>query len=126
MLQIAPFARSLGVDTLGLSPLRTVPHDGLEQLVADSPGYHVSSSGFVYSDAISRERLRQIRRKIWRRFYTVRHMTRLSWKFLRGGIFTPGMFARVLLAGARGEVARRRRRRARARRRVAEHTVAAN
>lgn len=117
MLEIAPFAHKLGVDTLGLSPLRTHPHDGLSQLVAETPGYHVSSSGFVYSDEISRERLREIRRKVWRRFYTPGHMLRLAWKFLRGGVFTPRMLLRVLLAAGRGELARRRRRRERRRQR---------
>ena len=48
MLQVASFARELGVDTLGLSRLRTNPHDGLAELVAASPGYHVSPEGFVY------------------------------------------------------------------------------
>jgi radical SAM superfamily enzyme YgiQ (UPF0313 family) len=120
MLEIAPFARSLGVDTVGLSPLRTVPHDGLKQLVADSPGYHISKSGFVYSDDISRDRLREIRRMVWRRFYTAGHMMRLVWKFLRGGVLTPRIFVRLLWAGARGELARRRRRRAKRRRRARE------
>jgi radical SAM superfamily enzyme YgiQ (UPF0313 family) len=117
MLQIAPFARRLGVDTLGLSPLRTMPHDGLRQLVAESPGHHVSSEGFVYSDHTSRARLRDIRRIIWHRFYTPGHMLRLSWKLLRGGTFTLGIFARVLLAGARGEMHRRKHKRERRRRR---------
>ena len=68
MLAIAPFARRLGLDTVGLSALRTVPFDGLRQLVTDTPGYHISSEGFVYSDLISREQLRDIQRAIWRRF----------------------------------------------------------
>jgi radical SAM superfamily enzyme YgiQ (UPF0313 family) len=121
MLEIASFARQLGVDTLGLSPLRTMPHDGLKQLVAESPGYHISSSGFVYSDEISRDQLRDVRRAIWRRFYTPGHMLGLGWKFLRGRIVSLGTLARLLLAAARGEWARRKRKQARRKRRAHPH-----
>lgn len=102
MLEIAPFARSLGLDTVGLSPLRTVPYDGLRDLVAANPGYHVSGRGFVYSDAISREDLRRIRRQIWRRFYTPAHAMGLGWKLLRGGMIPWTRLPRLLFAGARG------------------------
>jgi radical SAM superfamily enzyme YgiQ (UPF0313 family) len=109
MLAIAPFARRVGVDTLGLSALRTVPFDGLRQLVAESPGYHVSSDGQVYSDGISRDKLREIRRAIWRRFYTPGHLLRLAWKVLRGRLVTPGLLVRLAIAGVKGGWARRRR-----------------
>jgi radical SAM superfamily enzyme YgiQ (UPF0313 family) len=118
MLAIAPFARRLGLDTLGLSPLRSVPHDGIRKLVADTPGYHLSPEGFVYSDEVSEKRLRAVRRLIWRKFYTPWHVARLAWKALSGGAVTPGMLARVTLAAVRGEFARRRRRRERERRRL--------
>ena len=111
MLEIAPFARRLGLDTIALSPLRTVPHDGLRQLVADSPGYHVSPKGFVYSDAVSLHDLRRIRRAIWRRFYTPAHMLHLLWKSTRNGIFTPKTAARLVLASVRGWLLRRKHRR---------------
>ena len=111
MREIAPFARRVGLDTLGLSPLRSVPHDGLRKLVAESTSYHVSPEGFVYSDQISRERLREIRRLIWRRFYTPAHILGLAWKILSGGLVTPGLIARLLLAGIRGDRARRARKR---------------
>jgi anaerobic magnesium-protoporphyrin IX monomethyl ester cyclase len=113
MLAIAPFARRVGLDTLGLSALRTVPFDGLRQLVADSPGYHVSGKGFVYSEQISRKRLQQIRRIIWRRFYSPGHVLRLAWKLLRGRLVTPGLLARLLVGGIKGGLARRRRKRQR-------------
>jgi len=113
MLAIAPFARRVGLDTLGLSVLRTVPFDGLRQLVADSPGYHVSSKGFVYSDQISRDRLGKIRRAIWRRFYSPGHVLRLAWKLLRGRLVTPALLAWLLVVGIKGGLARRRRKRER-------------
>jgi anaerobic magnesium-protoporphyrin IX monomethyl ester cyclase len=111
MLSIAPFARRLGLDTVGLSALRTVPFDGLRQLVADTPGYRISSEGFVYSDLISREKRRDIQRAIWRRFYSPGHVLRLAWKLLRGRMVTPALLARLLVAGVKGRLARRRRKR---------------
>ena len=112
MLQTVPFARELGVDTLGLSRLRTNPHDGLTELVAQSPGYHVTPEGFVYSDAVSAERIREIRRIIARRFYSPGHMARLAWKCARGGILGPGLILRLAWIGLRATAARRRRKRA--------------
>jgi len=116
ILEIGPYARKLRIDTIGLSPLRTMPHDGLRSLVDETPGYHISSSGFVYSDDISREQLEDLRRTIWRTFYTPGHILGLGWKLVRGGILTPGLLVRVALAGARGGMIRRQRRRARRRR----------
>ena len=107
MLAIAPFARRLGLDTLGLSPLRSVPHDGLRKLVADTSGYHVSPEGFVYSDEFSQQRLREIQRLIGRRFYTPAHVARLVWKVLSRGIVPPGILARLAMAGAASRVRRR-------------------
>ncbi len=111
ILEIAPYARKLGVDTIGLSPLRTMPHDGLRDLVGATPGYHISSSGFVYSDGISRERLKELRRTISRNFYTPGHILALGWKLIRGRILTPSLLVRVAIAGVRGEIARRKHKR---------------
>jgi radical SAM superfamily enzyme YgiQ (UPF0313 family) len=113
MLAIAPFARRLGLDTVGLSALRTVPFDGLRQLVAETPGYHVSREGFVYSDRIPRDKLRDIRRAIWRRFYSPGHVLGLAWKLLRGRLVAPSLLARLLVAGIKGGLAKRRRKRQR-------------
>lgn len=111
MLAIAPFAKRLGLDTLGLSTLRTVPFDGLRQLVADNSGYHVSRKGFVYSDQISRDKLQKIRRAIWRRFYSSGHMLRMVCKLLRGQLVTPSLLAHLLVVGIKGALAKRRRKR---------------
>jgi len=85
ILAIAPFARELGVDTLGLSPLRSVPYDGLAELVARTPGYRLDAEGRIDSEAIPRRRLNELRRLIWRRFYTPGHVLRLVGKGFRGG-----------------------------------------
>ncbi|MHC4943046.1 MAG: B12-binding domain-containing radical SAM protein [Planctomycetota bacterium] len=92
ILEIAPFARRIGVDTLSLSPIRTVPYDGMADLIARNPGYHVSPDGFIFSDAISKKRIRELRRRIWQDFYSIGHLIRLSWKLLRSGLIKPTKF----------------------------------
>ena len=69
MLQIAPFARELGLDIIQLTTLRNERYSGLEQLVASNPGYHIAPNGLVFSDEYSSDHLRRIRRRIHRKFY---------------------------------------------------------
>jgi len=85
ILQIGPFARELGLDTLGLSALRTSPYSGLDESIAANPDYHISESGKVYSDAISSNELRRLRRRIQRQFYSAGHVLRLLRKGVRNG-----------------------------------------
>jgi radical SAM superfamily enzyme YgiQ (UPF0313 family) len=93
MLSIPKFARELGVDSLGLSALRVSPYSGLEELVAQNPGYHVAPNGKIYSDQLSIQRLRKIRRTVYRRYYTAGHFLRLVRKSMRNGTFwfLPGL-----------------------------------
>lgn len=93
MLSIPKFAKELGVDSLGLSALRVSPYSGLEELVAQNPGYHVARNGRIYSDQLSVQKLRKIRRTIYRRYYTAGHFLRLVRKSLRNGTFwfLPGL-----------------------------------
>ncbi|MCY2928633.1 MAG: radical SAM protein [Planctomycetota bacterium] len=85
MLAIGPFARELGLDTIGLSCLRHSPYSGLDDLVAGSPGYHISGSGKVYSDHCSSEDMRRVRRQIHREFYTAAGIARIARKGLQVG-----------------------------------------
>jgi anaerobic magnesium-protoporphyrin IX monomethyl ester cyclase len=85
MLRIAPFAHELGVDTLGLSMLRYSPHSGLDELVAGSPGYHITPNGKIYSDQCPIAELRQLRRQIWRQFYTPLQVANIVHKGLQNG-----------------------------------------
>lgn len=93
MLSIPKFARELGVDTLGLSALRVSPYSGLEDLVAQHPGYHIAPNGRIFSDQLPVQKLRKIRRTIYRRYYTTGHFLRLLRKSLRNGTFwfLPGL-----------------------------------
>ena len=103
MLQIGPFAHELGLDTIGLSALRNSPFSGLETLVAENPGYHISPSGKIYSDHCSNEDLRALRRRIHWDFYTPAQIARVAAKGIRNGAlgFLPRVLPRVpLIAGA--------------------------
>jgi radical SAM superfamily enzyme YgiQ (UPF0313 family) len=97
MLQIGPFARELGLDTIALSALRNSRHSGLEELVASTPGYHISESGKVYSDACSSNELRELRRRIYREFFTVPRFLRMVRKGVRLGAlaFLPRVLPRI-------------------------------
>jgi len=120
MLHIAPFAHELGIDTLALSRLRFSPYSGLDELVAANPGYHIAPNGKIYSDHCSVAELRQLRRRIWRDFYTPAQIARIARKGLENGAlsFVPEFLPRLPLIAA-ASVARvwqRSRRRARKRR----------
>ncbi len=81
MLEILPFARKIGVDTVALSSLKTTPYDGIRELVSRTPGYYVNDRGYVYSDTLSKDDINKIRRQIKRGFFTPAHVIRTFWKF---------------------------------------------
>ena len=97
MKRIVPFAHELGVDTLALSMLRARPHSGLEELVENSPGYHIAESGKIYSDHCSIKELRELRRRFYRDFYNVPQVLRLLRKGSRVGAakFLPQLLLRL-------------------------------
>lgn len=80
MEQILPFAKELGLDTIAISMLRDSPHSGLDELVAANRGYHIAPGGKIYSDHCSIGELRQLRRWINRKFYTVGQILHLAQK----------------------------------------------
>ena len=97
MLQISSFAHDLGLDTIALSILRVSPYSGLDELVAESSGYHVAANGKIYSDACSVRELRQLRRRINREFYSAEQCIQLVRKGIRVGMlgFMPGLLLRL-------------------------------
>jgi radical SAM superfamily enzyme YgiQ (UPF0313 family) len=99
MLQIAPFARDLGLDTISLSSLRASPYSGLDELVAAHHNYHISPNGRIYSDQVSLKTLRLVRRKINLDFYTPGRLMRLARKGIRNGLhaFLPAIAPRLPL-----------------------------
>ena len=97
MHEILPFARDLHLDTIAISTLRVGPHSGLEELVAQSPGYHVAANGKVYSDHCSVQQLKQMRRQMYREFFSISQLLQIARKGLRIGQLRilPGLIVRV-------------------------------
>ena len=69
MLEIASFAKRLKLHTIDLSLLRTEKYSPLNDIIANSAGYHVGENNLIYSDEYSVEKLRKIRHQIGRRYY---------------------------------------------------------
>jgi Radical SAM superfamily len=86
MMQTVPFAHELELDTIVLCMLRNNPHCGLDELVAQNPGYHIAPNGKVYSDHCSVKELKRLRRKLDRRFYSKRQILRILGKGRRSGL----------------------------------------
>jgi radical SAM superfamily enzyme YgiQ (UPF0313 family) len=83
MLSTAPFARSIGVDLIHVSRLRSEPYSGLNELVKQTPGYHIDAEGFVYSDALSAQQIASLRKQIDRRFHSPLHVAGVVIKLLK-------------------------------------------
>jgi hypothetical protein len=83
MLSTASFARSLGVDMIHVSRLRSEPYSGLKELVEQTPGYHIDAEGFVYSDDYSAQHIAELRKRIDRQFHSPLHVAHVILKLLR-------------------------------------------
>lgn len=88
MCQIAPFARSLGIDILIPSRLRALKYSPLRKTVEDNPEYHIDEKGRVFSDDYSIKQLRQIFKKVKRDFYRPLQLLKIGKKFYHSGIIT--------------------------------------
>jgi hypothetical protein len=88
MLQIVPFSRELGLDSIAISILRSSPYSGLDELVAENPGYHIAPNGKIYSDQCSVRQLRDLHHRIYREFYTPGQLFRIARKGIRHGALT--------------------------------------
>jgi hypothetical protein len=65
--------------------LHTLPHSGIEDLVAQNPNYHIASNGKVYSDHCSIKELKRLRSNLFEQFYTKRQMLHIMDKATRNG-----------------------------------------
>lgn len=113
MRRVPAFAKELRLNTIALSALRTSPYSGIEELVAQTEGYHIAPDGKVYSDHCSAADLRDLRHEIYRRFFTPGQLTRLVAKGINNGLlmFLPRVLMsmpRVILTLARAERAKKR------------------
>jgi anaerobic magnesium-protoporphyrin IX monomethyl ester cyclase len=88
MLQVAPFAKRLKLDTIDLSLLRTEKYSPLNELIANSRGYYVGEENMVYSEKYPLEALRNIRHRISRSYYTLPTILRIAKKIINARIIS--------------------------------------
>ena len=70
MLHIPQFAKEIGVDGITLNKLRIERFSPLRKLAENTPGYHVTDIGALYSDTYSHAALKKIGRRMRFSFYT--------------------------------------------------------
>jgi magnesium-protoporphyrin IX monomethyl ester (oxidative) cyclase len=99
MLYIAKFAKEIGVDSVAFSRLRVDKYSPLREIVAKTPGYHLTDRGQLYSDTYSHDVLKRIHRKMKFSFYTPAKVIHLAWKFSAVGFFNFREIMSFLAAG---------------------------
>jgi hypothetical protein len=86
MLYIARYGRELGLDFISPNKLYAYPNSAFREWVMEHPGYRIEGRrGYVVSDKIDLQKLRQIQRKIYFRFFTPAHV----WHFYRKALAHP-------------------------------------
>ena len=80
MLYIGQFAKEIGVDSIACNKLRIEKFSLLRELALNTPGYHVTNRGELYSDTYSHATLKKIGRRIKFTFYTPSRYVKILWK----------------------------------------------
>lgn len=80
MLYIGQFAKEIGVDSIACNKLRIEKFSPLRELAQNTPGYHVTERGELYSDNYSHAALKKIGRRIKFSFYTPSRYVKILWK----------------------------------------------
>ena len=88
MLEIAPFAKRLKLDTIDLSLLRTEKYSPLNEIIAKSLGYKANEDNIVVSEEYSEERLRNIRHRIGRSYYNLPTIVRIAKKMITARVIS--------------------------------------
>lgn len=88
MLEIAPFAKRLKLDTIDLSLLRTEKYSPLNEVIASSPGYKVNKDDIVVSEEYPEERLRNIRHRIGINYYNLSTIVRIAKKMITARVIS--------------------------------------
>ncbi|MCX5700019.1 MAG: radical SAM protein [Candidatus Omnitrophica bacterium] len=96
MLAIAPFAKSLKLDSISLSMLRTEKYSPLNEVIAKSKGYHISDNDMVYSEDYSLERLKIIRHCISKSYYDFFTMLRIAKKIFTAHLISFPRLVRLI------------------------------
>ncbi|MFA5271950.1 MAG: radical SAM protein [Candidatus Omnitrophota bacterium] len=82
MLEIGKFAKEIGVDSIACNKLRIEKFSPLRELALNTPGYHVTYRGELYSDTYSHATLKKIGRRIKFTFYTPFRYVKILWKIV--------------------------------------------
>jgi len=90
MLFIPEFADKIGLDSISAQKLRLEKYSSMKELIEETPGYYYNTTGFVYSDTCSIDKLSEIGKKIKKRFYTSKRLIKIVKKLSTTGIFTKG------------------------------------
>lgn len=101
MLRIADFARELGLDFIYPSYLKMEKYSRFKEVIHASAEYYVDKKGFVCSKRYSRDRLKSIRRRVHRRFYTISRFFSIACKLLHHRFFSRQDLFKLLLCGWR-------------------------
>jgi magnesium-protoporphyrin IX monomethyl ester (oxidative) cyclase len=99
MRYIAPFSKEIGLDSITFQKLRIEKFSPLRKVAEDTPGYHVTSRGELYSDTYSHASLKKIGRKIKFEFYTPLQVMKILKKFVVVKFFTFKEIGVFVLAG---------------------------
>ena len=98
MFDILSFAHELGGDTLSLTVLRVTKYSPLKEMLKDYNNYHIDKeSGKVFSDMLSLEELRQIRKDIIASFYTVPQILLVLKKLFIHRLLTLNLVYKIIL-----------------------------
>ena len=82
MLCISKFAKEISLDSITFQKLRIEKFSPLKKIAEETPGYHVTERGELYSDAYSHAALKKIGRKIKFSFYTPLRLLKIFKKIL--------------------------------------------
>jgi len=90
MLYISKFSKEIGLDSIAFSKLRVDKYSPLNEIVRNSPGYHLTVKGELYSDKYSHAYLKKLHRRLRFSFYTPFRVMKIGVKLLRVRFFTFG------------------------------------
>lgn len=96
MLEIASFAKRLKLDTLDLSLLRTEKYSPLNDLISKSRDYYVGKNNIVCSKKFPLEKLKDIRRRIRRNYYTFPTILRIIKKIFTARLIDFHILAKLM------------------------------
>jgi radical SAM superfamily enzyme YgiQ (UPF0313 family) len=82
MLCISNFAKEINLDSITFQKLRIEKFSPLRKLAEETPGYHITDRGELYSDSYSHATLKKIGRKIKFSFYTPSKLFKIVRKFI--------------------------------------------